>query len=167
MLTNENNLAVIKAVKGNSPACLWLVVIYQQQICLIMTQILYALLGKAQYMPISKRSLSAGFRQSETNLGTGRIGTGYHTSGELYRQGRPTDKQTHNGYDQGPGGQRDLVQCRIANIQARAAKRRGRNRKIQVTGDNQPAKQLLRGKALTQTRGSCRTRRFHAKPTTL
>ena len=81
MLTNENNLAVIKAVKGNSPACLWLAVIYQQQICLIMTQILYALLGKAQYMPISKRSLSAGFRQSETNLGTGRIGTRYHTSG--------------------------------------------------------------------------------------
>lgn len=73
MLTNENNLAVIKAVKGSTPACLWLVVIYQQQICLIMTQILYALLGKAQYMPISKSSLTAGSRQIETNLETGRV----------------------------------------------------------------------------------------------
>lgn len=46
---NENNLAVIKSFKDDTLRVLWLAVIYQQQICLIMTQLSYALLGRVQY----------------------------------------------------------------------------------------------------------------------
>ena len=47
--TNGNNLAVIKSFKDDTRRVLWLAAIYQQQICLIMTQLSYALLGRVQY----------------------------------------------------------------------------------------------------------------------
>lgn len=49
MRANGNNLAVIKSFKDDTLRVLWLAAIYQQQICLIMTQLSYALLGRVQY----------------------------------------------------------------------------------------------------------------------